>query len=116
MVMYESGIWFEWEGRRSETLRLPALDYVTKVHAIDLRREEAVLGFAVLIHGRATGHRSVIAILSADLQLMHSELFARGWGDDIDGGMLFAEPLGGEDAKESALVVNSGGTIQLQLE
>ena len=93
---------FVFRGQRSEPLQLPALDYVTSAYLLPLRSEGSVRGYVVVINGRATGRRSVVAVLSADLHVLHSELLARWW--PLEHNPLWAESSEREPSFEVARV------------
>ena len=66
-----------------------------------------------MINGRATGRRSVAAVLSADLHVLHSELLARWW--PLEHNPLWAESSEREPSFEVARVGRAGeGTILLR--
>jgi hypothetical protein len=104
---------FVFRGQRSEPLQLPALDYVTSAYLLPLRSDGSVRGYVVVINGRATGRRSVVAVLSPDLHVLHSELLARWW--PLEHNPLWAESSEREPSFEVAGVGRAGdGTILLR--
>lgn len=70
---------FQRGQQRSEPLDLAALDYVTSVYVLRLGTDHLPHSYVTVVNGRATGRRSMVAILSADLRLLHAELLERWW-------------------------------------
>jgi hypothetical protein len=91
---------------RSIALDLPGLSYVTSAYIVPLMRGGSPQGYAAVINGRATGRRSVIAVLSGDLRLLYAELVERWW--QLDDVPLFAE-VGDKDVMPEAAIVGRVG-------
>lgn len=93
---------FTREGRRSASIDLAGLDYVTSVYLVALGPETVAHWYVAVINGRATGHRSVVVALSPDLRVLHAELVERSW-------QVHDNPLAG--SSELALVGIPGRAV-----
>lgn len=102
LVGDETSGWFEGGGRRSSSIDLAALDYVTSADALALYRAGEPVAYAALINGRATGRRAVLVILSTDLRVLHSELVERWWRAQESA--LCVVPAGDGTASEDAFL------------
>ena len=100
---------FAFAGLRSEVLELPALDYVTSAYLLPLGHEGATRAYVAVINGRATGRRSVVAVLSADLRVLHAELVERWW--QLSDNPLWAESSGREPSFERAILGCAGNRM-----
>jgi hypothetical protein len=85
---------FELGGRRSAPVPLSALDYLTSAYLLSLDSQAGTQAYVTVINGRATGRRSVVAVLSRDLEVLHTELVERSW-------QLVDNPLCAEESEGS---------------
>jgi hypothetical protein len=66
-------------GGGSMAVPLPGIDYVNYVDAVSLRDANGRPALALLITGRATGRRDLLAVVSASGELVYLELLERFW-------------------------------------
>ncbi|MDO8446499.1 MAG: hypothetical protein Q7T53_10440 [Deltaproteobacteria bacterium] len=70
---------------KSCALPFSGLDYVTRVYGVPLRSaNEAHPVLALVITGRATGRRAVLAVVSKDYELLYAERIDRFWPLDMN--------------------------------
>ena len=55
------------------------LDYITRVYAVHRASTDSRSTLALIIDGRATGKRAMLAVISADYKLLYAERLARFW-------------------------------------
>jgi len=79
---------------------------VTSAYLLPLLRDGAPHGYVALIDGRATGRRSVLAVLSPDLRVLHAELLERR--GQLGDNLLCAQPAANPPSSEAALVTCAG--------
>jgi hypothetical protein len=64
---------------KSAQFRTPALDYITRVDAVPMLAARGPSLLAIVISGRATGRRAIIAVVDENYEVVFEEQVARFW-------------------------------------
>jgi hypothetical protein len=65
----------------ARSIAAPGLDYVAEVHGSVLHDRQARRYLVLVISGRATGHRAILAILTPGLDVLYQERLELPWRD-----------------------------------
>jgi hypothetical protein len=86
------------EHRNQEcVIAIPGLDYVTSVEAAELAAPDSDPKLVLLIRGRPSGHRAILAILSSDYVPLYVERMVTFWQqDDSPLAIGYSDKLGSE--------------------
>ncbi len=96
------------QGNQECVIPILGLDYVTSVHVAEFTALDSDPKLALLINGRATGHRAILAILSSNYEPFYIERMDRFW-------QLTDRPLAiyySETLRSEVVVLRSGTRLK----
>jgi hypothetical protein len=64
---------------KSAQFRTPALDYITRVDAVPMLAARGPSLLAIVVSGRATGRRAIIAVVDENYEVVYEEQVERFW-------------------------------------